>query len=41
MPKSSFLISDYTREGRNELMPIPQTQLDLMPKFKQNPGWGL
>ena len=39
--KSSYLIYDYTREGRNELMPIPQTQLDLMPKFKQNPGWGL
>ena len=38
--KSSYLIYDYTREGRNELMPIPQTQLDIMPKFKQNPGWG-
>lgn len=37
--KSSYIVFDYTREGRNELMPIPQTQLDIMPKFKQNPGW--
>lgn len=37
---ATYIIFNYTREGRNELMPIPQTQLDIMPKFVQNPGWG-
>ncbi|OUN59130.1 RagB/SusD family nutrient uptake outer membrane protein [Alistipes sp. An66] len=39
--KSSYIVFNYTREGRHELMPIPQTQLDIMPRFKQNPGWGI
>ena len=34
-------VNRYTIEGRHELMPIPQRDLDLMPKVKQNPGWGL
>lgn len=29
----------YTIKGKNELLPIPQRDLDLMPKFKQNQGW--
>lgn len=39
-PNASYIIYNYTQEGKNELMPIPQTQLDIMPKFNQNAGWG-
>lgn len=31
---------DFTQEGKNELLPIPQRDLDLMIQFNQNPGWG-
>lgn len=33
------LMSRYTVKGKNELLPIPQREIDLMPQFKQNPGW--
>jgi hypothetical protein len=26
-------------DGRSELLPIPQTEVDLNPEVKQNPGW--
>ncbi len=38
---ANYAVNRYTIEGRHELMPIPQRDLDLMPKVKQNPGWGL
>ena len=34
-----YLGAQYTIKGRHELQPIPQTELDLMKKFKQNPNW--
>ncbi|MGL4292710.1 MAG: RagB/SusD family nutrient uptake outer membrane protein [Bacteroidales bacterium] len=30
---------NYTTEGKHELYPIPQRDMDLCPKFKQNPKW--
>ena len=27
-------------QADTELLPIPQRDLDMMPKCKQNPGWG-
>lgn len=38
---ANYAVNRYTIEGRHELMPIPQRDLDLMPKVKQNPGWGM
>lgn len=38
---ANYPVYRYTIEGRHELMPIPQRDLDLMPKVKQNPGWGM
>lgn len=35
-----YIVADYTQRGKHELMPIPQTQKDILPNFKQNPGWG-
>ncbi len=29
----------YTTKGKHELYPIPQRDMDLMTKFKQNPDW--
>lgn len=29
----------YTTKGKHELLPIPQRDIDLMTKCKQNPGW--
>lgn len=29
----------YTKKGKNELMPIPQRELDLCENFVQNPNW--
>lgn len=29
----------YTKEGKHELLPIPQREKDLCIQFKQNPGW--
>lgn len=34
-----YKLASYTKKGKNELLPIPQRDLDLCPKFKQNPGW--
>lgn len=34
-----FKAGEYTIVGKNELLPIPQHELDLCPKFKQNPKW--
>lgn len=36
-----YICFEYTIEGKNELLPIPQRDLDLMDKtkIKQNPGW--
>ncbi len=34
-----YLAGEFTICGRHEIQPIPQTELDLMKKFKQNPGW--
>lgn len=36
----NYSVANYTIEGRHELMPIPQRDLDLMTSCKQNPGWG-
>ncbi|MBD1423506.1 RagB/SusD family nutrient uptake outer membrane protein [Sphingobacterium chuzhouense] len=29
----------YTTQGKHELYPIPQRDMDLMQQFEQNPGW--
>ena len=34
-----FVCSSYIKKGKNELFPIPQRDLDLMPKYQQNEGW--
>lgn len=36
---SLYLLSDYTVEGKHELLPIPQRDLDLMTGCDQNPNW--
>ena len=36
---SYYRCIDFTIEGKNELMPIPQRDMDLCKQFKQNPGW--
>lgn len=33
------VFANYTQKNKNELLPIPQRDLDLMKQFKQNPGW--
>ena len=35
----NYAIYQYTIEGKHELMPIPQRDMDLCPQFKQNPKW--
>ena len=37
---ANYAVSRYIIKGRHELLPIPQRDLDMMPKCKQNPGWG-
>ncbi|WP_064976704.1 RagB/SusD family nutrient uptake outer membrane protein [Alistipes provencensis] len=37
---ANYSVRMYTQKGRHELLPIPQRDLDLMKKCKQNPGWG-
>ena len=37
---ANYSVPTYIIEGRHELLPIPQRDLDLMKKCKQNPGWG-
>lgn len=34
-----YLAEKYTIEGKHELQPIPQREMDLMPLYKQNPNW--
>lgn len=38
-PQARFIVQKYTVKGKNELMPIPQREMDLCTKFDQNPGW--
>ncbi len=37
---ANYTVGRFTVEGRHELLPIPQRDLDLMTQCKQNPGWG-
>ena len=37
---ANYTVARFTVEGRHELLPIPQRDLDLMTQCKQNPGWG-
>ena len=39
-PPTYYLPVKYTEEGKHELQPIPQRELDLMPLYNQNPNWG-
>ncbi len=34
-----YTAARYTQKGKHELLPIPQREMQLMPKYKQNPGW--
>lgn len=34
-----YLAAQYTQEGRCEIQPIPQRELDLMPLYEQNEYW--
>ncbi len=34
-----YKLASYTQKGKNELLPIPQRDMDLCPQFRQNPGW--
>ena len=34
-----YLAEKYTIEGKHELQPIPQREMDLLPLYKQNPNW--
>ena len=36
---SIYIAAQYTQKGKHELLPIPQREIQLMPKYKQNPGW--
>lgn len=38
-PIPNYVVYDYTKEGKHELMPIPQREMDLCTQFEQNPGW--
>lgn len=35
----NYVVYNYTQKGKHELFPIPQRDMDLCPKFEQNPGW--
>lgn len=37
---ANYAVVRYTQQGRHELLPIPQRDLDLMTLCSQNPGWG-
>lgn len=37
---ANYTVARFIVRGRHELLPIPQRDLDLMTKCKQNPGWG-
>lgn len=34
-----YLVGQYTVEGKHELLPIPQRDLDMMDQCNQNPNW--
>lgn len=36
---ANYVVQKYTVKGKHELLPIPQREMDLCKKFKQNPGW--
>lgn len=36
---ANYLVGEYTVEGKHELLPIPQRDLDMMDKCRQNPNW--
>ena len=36
---ASYLVGEYTLEGKHELLPIPQRDLDMMKQCVQNPNW--
>ncbi|MBD8387247.1 RagB/SusD family nutrient uptake outer membrane protein [Dysgonomonas sp. BGC7] len=38
-PNYAVATPGYTTKGKHELYPIPQRDMDLMTKFKQNPLW--
>lgn len=35
----NYVVVKHTVKGKHELFPIPQRELDLCTKFKQNPNW--
>lgn len=35
----NYLVEQFTKKNHHELLPIPQRDMDLCPKFDQNPGW--
>lgn len=34
-----YVCVDYTKKNKNELLPIPQQEMDICTQFDQNPGW--
>lgn len=34
-----YPVARFTQKNHHELLPIPQRDMDLCPKFVQNPGW--
>lgn len=38
-PDANYVVAQYTEEGKHELCPIPQREMDLCAQFEQNPGW--
>ena len=38
-PDANYVVQKYTIEGKHELLPIPQREMDLCKQFKQNPKW--
>lgn len=34
-----YVCVDYTQKNKNELLPIPQQEMDICTQFDQNPGW--
>lgn len=35
----NYSVATYTEEGKHELFPIPQRDMDLCIQFNQNPKW--
>ncbi len=36
---ANYTVVEYTEKNKNELLPIPLRDKDMMPQVKQNPGW--